>query len=59
MTTPTTIKVVWVVSVLFGQTTFLISVVDCLIVSNASEPNSVNLRTKSPKINKTITPRTL
>ena len=59
ITTPTTIKVVWVVSVLFGQTTFLISVADCLMVSKAIEPNSVNLIMNSPNEKRAMTPITL
>ena len=54
ITTPTTIRVVWVVSVLLGQTTFRISVADCFIVWKAIDPNSVNLKTNRPNENKTI-----
>ena len=59
ITTPTTIRVVCVVSVLFGHTTLRISVVDCFIVWKATDPNSVNLKTNRPNENKAITPITL
>lgn len=54
-----TIKVVWVVSVLVGHTTLLISVLESMTVLSASLPSWVVVKTKSPKLDTIITPMTL
>ena len=54
-----TIKVVWVVSVLVGHTTLLISVLESITVLSASLPSWVVVRTKSPTLAIIITPITL